>query len=203
MDHMSYSQSLVRVYSHLVVLNSDPFARITQDLGMPSQIHDDWVSVQACAAVGMSERPAWLAGIPDTSLQSLCITRQAGQVAQILGGSIHSPSGQLEGLSTHAIWSNLNTQLDDLQQRLVNMPTHLSVLMHMARYRLSCFGLQIVNNPTARPQIVVQLYTSCVRAFELAESRENGDWKWWPRSIYGSICPASVNFPVPPRYVCD
>ena len=138
------------------------------------------------------DKPSWLVGIPEQSLQMLCIARQVQQAAQVFGGSPATPTGQLDSLGLQAIFSGFHSQLRDLEQRIPSPTAQVSIQLRLANYRLSCFGLQLAKGVDMRQQMAVQLYTSCIQAIEGAGPQEFLDWQWAPRSVVKGMGYAAV-----------
>ena len=88
---------------------------IAQDLGRPCFMTDDWVSVQATAAIGKPSRDDWLMDIPDSALHALAIARQVQQAARLFGSSTRTMNGRLDPADVYAMWSSLETQLTELK----------------------------------------------------------------------------------------
>ncbi|KZP03442.1 hypothetical protein FIBSPDRAFT_700737, partial [Athelia psychrophila] len=172
-------RTLAWIYCHI---NGYSIASIH---GLPSLVRDDYVTVEISSAAP-GNMPSWLARIPQKAIDTLRIARLDDRVAQALGDSNRSPSGQLPGPSTTSLFNVFSSELNELERNITSRDPVTMLRWHLCRVRLCSFELQSKPTPLSaatRALAAMDCYASCMRIAEAACMLPRDEVARWPFSI--------------------
>lgn len=155
--------------------------------GLPSLVKDDFVTLEALAAVP-GNTPPWLKDIPRQTLDTLRIERFTDRVAQALGDCPVVPSGRLSGPSATSLFNVFSSDLTELQRSITSTDLDTTLRLHLCRIRFSVFELQTARTAStstaaARTLAATDCYVSCMRFTQAVCSTPRDQISRWPISI--------------------
>ncbi|KZP15561.1 hypothetical protein FIBSPDRAFT_795390, partial [Athelia psychrophila] len=154
--------------------------------GLPSLARDDYVTLEASSAAP-GNTPPWLAQIPRKVIDTLRIARLDDRVAQALGNSNLSPSGQLSATSTTSLFSVFLAELNELERNITSRDPATTLRLHICRMRMCTFELQSKRTASAgtttRALAATDCYVSCMRIAEAACTMPRDEVARWPFSL--------------------
>ncbi|KZP14161.1 hypothetical protein FIBSPDRAFT_1048936 [Athelia psychrophila] len=150
--------------------------------GLPSLVRDDYVTLEASSAA-FGHTPPWLARIPRKVLDTLRISRLDERVAQALGNSNLSPSGQLSATNTTSLFSVFLSELNELERNVTSRDAATTLRLHICRMRMCTFELQskrTASSTTTRALAATDCYVSCMRIAEAVCTMPRNEVARWP-----------------------